>query len=147
MRSLLILPILGLAACSPDVPPPTAAANAAYLEKASAEPGAFRTSSGLIVKHLRDGTGSTPGPTDTVKVNYRGTLVNGKEFDKSKEPISFPLNRVIPCWTEGLQKIRVGGKAQLVCPAAIGYGTAGSPPDIPGGATLIFEVELLGIGN
>jgi len=147
VRALLLLPLLGLAACSSDAPPPDAAANAAYLEKASAEPGAIRTPSGLIYKELRPGTGTSPIATDTVKVNYRGTLVNGKEFDKSSEPVTFPLTRVIPCWTEGVQKMKIGGKAQLVCPAAIGYGSAGSPPDIPGGATLIFEIELLGIGN
>jgi FKBP-type peptidyl-prolyl cis-trans isomerase FkpA len=147
MRSLVIVPILALTACSSDPAPPDAAANKAYLEKAAAEPGAVRTPSGLIYKELREGTGTAPVATDTVKVNYRGTLVNGKEFDKSKEPVKFPLNRVIPCWTEGVQKMKVGGKAQLVCPAAIGYGNAGSPPDIPGGAALIFEIELLGIGN
>lgn len=84
-----------------------------------------------------------------MKVNYRGTLVDGTEFDSSykrNEPISFPLSGVIPCWTEGVQKMKVGGKAQLVCPSSIAYGDRGSPPVIPGGATLIFEIELLGIG-
>jgi FKBP-type peptidyl-prolyl cis-trans isomerase FkpA len=84
-----------------------------------------------------------------VKVNYRGTLPDGTEFDSSykrNEPTSFPLNQVIPCWTEGVAMMKVGGKAQLTCPAAIAYGPNGHPPEIPGGATLIFEVELLGIG-
>ncbi len=84
-----------------------------------------------------------------MKVNYRGTLDNGTEFDSSykrNEPVSFPLNHVIPCWTEGVQKMKVGGKAQLVCPASIAYGPEGRPPVIPGGATLTFEIELLGIG-
>ncbi len=139
---LLILPIL-LMACSP--PPPTADTNAAYLEKAASEPGAFRTSSGLIYRELRAGTGSSPIATDNVKVNYSGTLVNGKKFD-SGDNVPFPLNRVIPCWTEGLQRMKVGGKAQLVCPSSIAYGDQGSFPEIPGGATLIFEIELLGIG-
>jgi FKBP-type peptidyl-prolyl cis-trans isomerase FkpA len=120
-----------------------------YLDKAAKEPGAVKTSSGLIYRELRPGTGASPKATDTVKVNYRGTLTDGTEFDSSykrNEPISFPLNHVIPCWTEGLQKMKVGGKSQLVCPAAIAYREEGSPPAIPGGATLVFEVELLGIG-
>jgi FKBP-type peptidyl-prolyl cis-trans isomerase FkpA len=103
----------------------------------------------LVYRELKAGTGASPSATDTVKVNYRGTLENGTEFDSSykrNEPISFPLNQVIPCWTEGVQKMKVGGKSQLVCPASIAYGEEGRPPVIPGGATLIFEIELLGIG-
>src|ERR1700743_532515 len=125
-------------------------ASAAYLAKDATEPGAVKTDSGLIYRELRAGTGPSPKATDTVKVNYRGTLTNGTEFDSSykrNEPAEFPLNQVIPCWTEGVQKMKVGGKAQLTCPAAIAYGEAGSPPVIPGGATLIFEIELLGIGG
>ena len=113
-------------------------------------PGATRTPSGLVYRELTPGTGASPKPTDAVKVHYRGTLVDGTEFDSSykrNEPAQFPLNRVIPCWTEGVQKMKVGGKSQLVCPASIAYGDAGSPPVIPGGATLIFEIELLGIGG
>jgi len=120
-----------------------------YLEKAAKEPGAVKTSSGLIYRELRPGTGRSPAATDTVKVNYRGTLTDGTEFDSSykrNEPISFQLDHVIPCWTEGVQKMKVGGKAQLVCPSSIAYREEGSPPAIPGGATLVFEVELLGIG-
>jgi FKBP-type peptidyl-prolyl cis-trans isomerase FkpA len=123
------------------------ASSAAYLTKAAAEPGAEKTDSGLIYKELRAGTGASPKATDTVKVNYRGTLVNGTEFDSSykrNEPAQFPLNGVIRCWTEGVQKIKVGGKAQLVCPSDLAYGDQGRP-SIPGGATLIFEVELLEI--
>jgi FKBP-type peptidyl-prolyl cis-trans isomerase FkpA len=125
------------------------AASQAYLAKAAAAPGAVPSPSGLIFRDLRPGTGPSPRPTDTVKVNYRGTLINGTEFDSSyarNEPAQFALNRVIPCWTEGLQKMRVGGKAQLVCPANIAYGEQGRP-GIPGGATLIFEVELLEISG
>ena len=122
----------------------------AYLDKASAERGAKRTASGLVYRELRPGTGATPTATDVVKVHYRGTLTDGKEFDSSykrNSPASFPLNRVIPCWTEGVAMMKVGGKAQLVCPSSIAYGDRGSPPVIPGGATLVFEVELLGIGH
>ena len=120
----------------------------AYLEKAAAEPGAQKTASGLVYRDVTAGSGASPKATDTVKVHYRGTLINGKEFDSSyarNEPAEFPLNRVIPCWTEGVQKMKVGGKARLVCPSSIAYGEGGAPPDIPGGATLIFEIELLGI--
>src|SRR5678810_933259 len=119
-----------------------------YLDKAAAEQGAEKTASGLVYRELTPGTGASPKATDTVKVHYRGTLTSGVEFDSSyarNEPAEFPLNRVIPCWTEGVQKMKLGGKARLVCPAAIGYGDRGSPPKIPGGATLVFEVELLEI--
>ena len=121
-----------------------------FLENAAKEKGATKLSSGVIYKELKGGTGTSPKATDTVKVNYRGTLTNGVEFDSSYkrgEPAEFPLNGVIPCWTEGVQKMKVGGKAQLVCPAATAYGEQGSPPTIPPGATLVFEIELLGIGG
>ena len=119
-----------------------------YLEKAAEEPGARRTASGLIYRELKPGAGASPKATDTVKVHYRGTLIDGKEFDSSyarNEPAEFPLNMVIPAWTEGVQMMKVCGKSQLVCPAHIAYGQHGAPPVIPGGATLIFEIELLGI--
>jgi FKBP-type peptidyl-prolyl cis-trans isomerase FkpA len=125
------------------------ALSAAYATKAAAEPGAVKTDSGIVYKELRAGSGESPKATDTVKVNYRGTLVDGTEFDSSykrNEPASFPLNGVIPCWTEGVQKMKVGGKSQLVCPANLAYGDQGRP-SIPGGATLIFEIELLEIGG
>jgi FKBP-type peptidyl-prolyl cis-trans isomerase len=83
-----------------------------------------------------------------VKVHYEGRLIDGKVFDSSikrGEPATFPLSGVIACWTEGLQTMKVGGKAQLVCPAAIAYGPNGSPPTIPPQATLVFDVELLEI--
>lgn len=122
-------------------------ASVAYLAKAAAEPGAIKTESGLVYKDERVGTGPSPKATDKVKVNYRGTLIDGTEFDSSYKrnaPATFPLNGVIPCWTEGVQKMKVGGKATLTCPASIAYGDRGTP-GIPGGATLIFEVELLEI--
>jgi len=120
----------------------------AFEEKASREKGAVTTASGLVYLSLKDGTGKTPGPTSTVKVNYRGTLPDGKEFDSSYKrgtPAEFPLNGVIKCFSEGLQKMKVGGKAKLVCPAKIAYGDQGAGDVIPPGATLMFEIELLGI--
>jgi FKBP-type peptidyl-prolyl cis-trans isomerase FkpA len=118
-----------------------------YAAKAAKEKGAVKLESGLVYKDLKVGTGESPKATDKVKVHYRGTLIDGTEFDSSykrNEPATFPLNGVIPCWTEGVAKMKVGGKAKLVCPAAIAYGDRGRP-SIPGGATLLFEVELLEI--
>ena len=106
--------------------------------------------SGVKIVHTVDGTGAQPKASDTVKVHYRGTLADGKEFDSSYKrnaPASFPLYRVIPCWTEGMQKIKVGGKATLTCPPASAYGERGAPGAVPPNATLTFEVELLGIGG
>lgn len=120
-----------------------------FLVKAAAEPGATKTDSGLIYKELTPGTGATPKATDTVKVNYRGTFTNNTEFDSSykrNQPAQFPLNGVIKCWTEGVQKMKVGGKARLVCPSEIAYGDQGRG-GIPGGATLVFEIELLEISQ
>jgi FKBP-type peptidyl-prolyl cis-trans isomerase FkpA len=125
-------------------------ASNAYLAKAATEPGAIKTESGLIYKDIQPGTGASPVASDSVKVNYRGTLIDGTEFDSSykrNQPAQFPLNGVIKCWTEGVQKMKVGGKARLVCPSDIAYGDKGHPPVIPGGATLIFEIELLEIGG
>jgi len=117
-----------------------------FLEKAAAEKGAERTASGLVYSELKAGTGDMPKPTDVVKVNYEGRLMDGTVFDRSRgTPASFPLNGVIKCWSEGLQKMKVGGKAKLVCPAEIAYGDNGSPPLIKPGAPLVFEVELLEI--
>jgi FKBP-type peptidyl-prolyl cis-trans isomerase FkpA len=118
---------------------------------AAAEAGATVTASGLVFRSLKDGTGAMPAATDTVRVHYRGTLADGSEFDSSHkrgQPAEFPLNRVIPCWTEGVQRIKVGGKAKLTCPAVIAYGARGTPGGpIPPNATLTFEVELLGIAG
>ena len=126
------------------------AGSKAYLAKAATEPGAVKTESGMIYTELKPGTGAAPKASDTVKVNYRGTLIDGTEFDSSykrNQPAQFPLSGVIKCWTEGVQKMKLGGKARLVCPSDIAYGDSGRPPAIPGGATLIFEVELLEIGG
>jgi FKBP-type peptidyl-prolyl cis-trans isomerase FkpA len=104
--------------------------------------------SGVKVTHTLVGSGANPKATDAVKVHYRGTLANGTEFDSSYkrgQPATFPLNRVVPCWTEGMQKIKVGGKATLTCPPATAYGDRGAGGVVPPNATLTFEVELLAI--
>jgi len=119
----------------------------AFIAQMAKEPNAQRSDSGMIYIPVKAGTGASPTATSTVKVHYHGTLRDGTVFDSSVQrgqPISFPLNGVIPCWTEGVQKLKVGGKAKLVCPSDTAYGDAGSGP-IPGGATLVFEVELLEI--
>jgi FKBP-type peptidyl-prolyl cis-trans isomerase FkpA len=103
---------------------------------------------GVTVEHWRDGRGESPIAADKVRVHYRGTLENGKEFDSSYgrgQPISFALTRVIPCWTEGVQKMKVGGKAKLICPAQTAYGSRGVPGAIPPDSVLHFEIELLAI--
>ncbi len=123
-------------------------AQADAAKTAAAEAGAEVTASGLVYRSLKDGTGPSPAATDTVRVHYRGTFPDGKEFDSSyarKAPAEFPLNRVIKCWTEGVGKMKVGGKAKLTCPAPIAYGERGAGGVIPPNATLQFEVELLGI--
>jgi len=117
-----------------------------FLDAAAKEPGAVTSPTGLIFKSLEPGTGASPAATDMVKVHYHGTSIDGKVFDSSverKTPAEFPLNGVIPCWTEGIQKMKVGEKAKLVCPSSIAYGDQGRPPQVPPGATMIFEVELL----
>ena len=104
--------------------------------------------SGVKISHTTVGTGAMPKASDTVKVHYRGTLADGKEFDSSYKrnaPATFPLNRVVPCWTEGVQKIKVGGKATLTCPAATAYGERGAGGVVPPNAILTFEIELLSI--
>jgi len=124
------------------------AAGTAYLDKAAKESGATKTASGLVIKTVKEGTGATPAATDTVKVHYEGRLIDGKVFDSSiarGEPATFPLDGVIACWTEGVQSIKVGGKAQLTCPYGLAYGPGGNPPNIPPYATLVFDVELLEI--
>jgi FKBP-type peptidyl-prolyl cis-trans isomerase FkpA len=119
-----------------------------YLTKCAAEPGAVKTESGLVYREVKVGEGPSPKASDTVKVHYRGTLIDGTEFDSSykrNEPAQFPLGGVIKCWTEGVQRMKVGGKSTLACPSDLAYGDQGHPPAIPGGATLVFEIELLEI--
>ena len=126
---------------------PIWAQNTAVAEAAK-EPGAAVTSSGLVYRSLKDGTGPSPTAADTVKVHYRGIFPDGREFDSSykrNEAIEFPLTGVIKCWTEGVQKMKVGGKAKLTCPPSIAYGERGAGSAVPPNATLVFEVELLGI--
>jgi len=122
---------------------PSAAHAQASAARATASP-----SPGLTYKSVREGTGASPTATDAVRVHYRGTLMNGTEFDSSykrNEPATFPLNRVIPCWTQGVQRMKVGGKAELICPSELAYGERGAGGTIPPNATLRFEIELLAI--
>ena len=150
----LLLPLL---AATVQAQAPTAAqASAAAKAAAAPPPDAMKvgttitTSSGLVFKLMTAGSGAKPTATDTVKVHYRGTLQDGKEFDSSYSrgaPAEFPLNRVIKCWTEGVQLLQVGGSAKLTCPPAIAYGEGGAGGVIPPNATLNFEVELLGISG
>ncbi len=146
MKTVLRLTALALALYSL---PAVWAADAASTAAAK-EDGAVVTASGLVYRSLKEGSGASPNASDKVKVHYRGTFPDGKEFDSSYkrgEPIEFPLSGVIKCWTEGVQRMKVGGKARLTCPAAIAYGERGAGGVIPPNATLLFEVELLGING
>ena len=149
LTTLALLAAGHLAAQTPAAAP--AAAVPEPLAKAAAAKGAVVTDTGLVYLSLTEGKGASPAASDSVKVHYRGTFTDGKEFDSSYargEPASFPLNRVIKCWTEGVQRMKVGGKARLTCPAAIAYGERGAGGGkIPANAVLQFEVELLGINK
>lgn len=129
-----------------------------YGEKAAKEPGAKKIDvdlgggrkSFLVYRTLKPGDGPSPAPSDKVKVNYEGKLTNGTVFDSSYkrgQPAEFPLNGVIKCWTEGVQRMKVNEKARLTCPSDVAYGDHGHPPTIPGGATLVFDVELLSVSK
>lgn len=123
-------------------------AQADFAAKAAKEAGASVSPSGLVYLSLKEGTGASPSATDTVKVNYKGVLPDGTEFDSSYkrgQAAEFPLNRVIKCWTEGVQRMKPGGKAKLTCPPAIAYGERGAGNVIPPNATLQFEIELLSV--
>jgi FKBP-type peptidyl-prolyl cis-trans isomerase FkpA len=142
-RALAALAVLALSSTARAEDP-----GAAFAEKAAKEKGAVKTSSGLVYRALKEGTGAKPNATSTVQVNYQGTFIDGKVFDASDKhggPATFPLNKVIPCWTEGVAMMKVGGKAQLVCPPSIAYGERGAPGAIPPNSTLVFEVELLAV--
>ncbi|MEP6790974.1 MAG: FKBP-type peptidyl-prolyl cis-trans isomerase [Ramlibacter sp.] len=131
MRSILCAAALSLVACA-----------------ALAQGASITTKSGLVYQALKEGSGVSPSATDTVEVHYRGTFLDGKEFDSSYKrgkSIEFPLNRVIPCWTEGVQLMKPGGKAKLTCPPAIAYGERGAGGVIPPNATLNFEIELVSV--
>ena len=145
--AMIALAVCGnLLATTPTLAQPATDAAAA----AAREAGAVVTASGLVYRSLREGKGAHPKAEETVKVHYRGTLPDGKEFDSSYsrgQPAQFPLNRVIKCWTEGVQRMQVGGKAKLTCPPAIAYGERGAGAVIPPNATLHFEVELLDISR
>ncbi len=137
LASTVLLLALG---CSQE----TGAADDSSAESA----GKTEAASGLVIEQITEGTGASPSATSRVKVHYHGTFEDGRVFDSSVQrgqPAVFPLNRVIPCWTEGLQMMKVGGKAKLTCPPGIAYGAAGRPPKIPANSTLYFEVELIEI--
>jgi FKBP-type peptidyl-prolyl cis-trans isomerase FkpA len=141
MKKTLLLAILAALAAP-------AHAQSDVVAKAAKEPGAVVTKSGLVYRTLKEGKGASPAASDTVRVHYVGTFPDGREFDSSYkrgQPTEFPLNRVIPCWTEGVQHIKVGGKAKLTCPSSIAYGERGAGGVIPPNATLVFEIELLDI--
>lgn len=143
MRTLLLSCIITVAA---SVSPALANADSDYLAENKGKDGVKVTPSGLQYKILRAGKGRKPGTNDTVEVHYKGSLITGKVFDSSYkrgQSISFPLNRVIAGWTEGLQLMNEGAKYELVIPAGLGYGTKGAGSVIPPNATLVFEVELL----
>ena len=119
-----------------------------YIERALTQEGVKKTKSGLVYKILKEGNGRRPKATDTVEVHYHGMLINGFVFDSSvdrNKKVSFPLNRVIKGWSEGLQLIKEGGKIKLMIPSELGYGDNGAPPKIPGGATIVFDIELFSI--
>lgn len=142
-------------ACTPPSSPPPSpptATTSSTPPNLGAVTGVSRvtTGSGIVFESLQAGNGPTPKATDVVKVHYRGTFPDGREFDSSHkrgEPTSFPLNRVIPCWTEAVQLMRPGGKARITCPPKLAYGERGAGGVIPPNATLVFEIELISIGS
>ncbi len=144
------LPRIAALACALTLGTAIAQSSNDVTQAAAKESGAITTASGLVYRSLAEGSGTSPTASDRVKVHYKGTFPDGREFDSSYKrgtPIEFPLNGVIACWTEGVQRMKVGGKAKLTCPASIAYGSRGAGGVIPPNATLLFEVELLGING
>jgi len=143
MKPSRLAPLVGAACAAAALALPSPALAQASAARAPTAPGPA-----LTYKSLREGTGASPTAADAVRVHYRGTLMDGTEFDSSykrNEPATFPLNRVIPCWTQGVQRMKVGGKAELVCPPELAYGERGAGGTIPPNATLRFEIELLAV--
>ncbi len=123
-------------------------ASLAFVAEAAQEEGAVQTQSGLVIRELTAGAGPSPGPTSVVRVHYHGTLRDGMVFDStipSGAPATFRLDGVMTCWREGLQRMKVGGRSRLVCPASLAFGEGGLPPSIPPAAALVYEVELVEI--
>lgn len=151
MTSLVKTSLLATFALSAAMVSTASMAQDATAAASAKEEGAVVTPTGLVYRSLKDGDGTSPTAADTVKVHYRGTFPDGKEFDSSYKrnaPAQFPLGGVIKCWTEGVQKMKVGGKAKLTCPSSIAYGERGAGGGlIPPNATLLFEVELLEIAK
>ena len=149
LAAFVALAFAGAMVLSAQQPAPSQKdAGAAFLAETAKKPGVQKTASGLLYEIVKAGDGPKPAATDMVKVHYKGTLIDGKEFDSSYKrgaPATFPLNRVVPCWTEGVQKIKVGGKATLTCPPATAYGERGAGGVVPPNATLTFDIELLAI--
>ena len=147
MRILAVLSTI-LLACAASSLTASAAEEPKTDDSAGTEGKTVTTKSGLQITELRPGDGVHPTRQSVVEVHYHGTFEDGKVFDSSVErgkPATFPLNRVIACWTEGVALMSVGGKSRLVCPPKIAYGVRGAPPTIPPNSTLVFEVELLRI--
>lgn len=152
--ALALLVLVG-AGCSKGSESPKTAAESASAKKVpdveSREANkVVTTESGLQYTVLKEGTGASPSATDSVTVHYRGTLTDGTEFDSSYKrnaPATFPLNRVIAGWTEGLQLMKEGAKYRFTIPPKLGYGARGMPPSIPPDATLVFDVELIKVNK
>ena len=146
------LALAALGACAQTGTTPAPVGNSTGVPNAASVTGVARTTlpSGVIFEAMQSGSGPSPKATDTVKVHYRGTLTDGKEFDSSYkrgQPATFPLNRVIPCWTEAVQLMKPGGKARVTCPPKTAYGERGAGSAVPPNATLIFDIELLSINS
>ncbi len=155
LSSLLVALVAAaaIAGCAPNAPAPqTSAPTPAPAASPATATGSAKvtTASGIVFEMLQNGSGPSPAATDTVKVHYRGTFPDGREFDSSYkrgQPTEFPLNRVIPCWTEAVQMMKPGGKARITCPPGLAYGERGAGSSVPPNATLNFEIELISIAG